>query len=472
MKTPCQKMTSLFLLLFIFMVCTVKSNAQLTIDMKSVGIHDTLYTCDNIVSIAFLPDTLFELSYWIVEKWDNGVWLGADTIEYDTLSLDDIFWEGNVRHDSWDGNDWLQASIEVRPLRLNTSYIAGDCNTELQLFASTNFYGEGNVTYNWEPSESVSDPHIANPTAVVTGNAEYSVTLITPTGCQITKTQEVLIDAPAKPSICMVSVDSTTNKNVVYWETPAESGLDSVFIFRETNVTGNYVKIGRLTVDHQGLFIDNGSNPLVQSNKYKMALMDSCGNISEFSDSHKTMHLSINQGINDSWNLIWEPYEGFEVSTYRIYRNINDGEMELIGTTSGSSTQYTDFSAPAGYVHYQIEVINPSPCNISGLKSTLSVLNCSRSNVASNQPTMLQNDRLYNQYSIFPNPFSGVLHIESAQSNMDGMVELTGLDGKLIKVLNLKSGACDIDGSDLRSGIYLVNIKTADGTTIVRIIKE
>jgi Secretion system C-terminal sorting domain len=440
----------------------MESNAQLTIDMKNVGIHDTLYTCDNIVSITFSPATLLEPSNWIVEKRVDDMWIETDTINHDTLSLSNVFWEGTVRHNSWDGTDWLQTSIEVRPLRLNTSYIAGDCNTELQLFASTNFSGEGNVTYNWEPSELVSDPHIANPTTVVTGNAEYSVTLITPTGCHITKTQEVLIDAPAKPSICMVSVDSITNKNVVYWETPTESGLDSVFIFRETDVTGNYVKIGRLTVDHQGLFIDNASNPLVQSNQYKMALLDSCGNVSDFSDVHKTMHLSINQGVNGSWNLIWEPYEGFDVSTYRIYRSINDGEMELIGTTAGSSSQYTDFSAPVGYVHYQIEIINPSPCNISGLKSSQPLNNKSRSNIATNQSMVLYINKLYHSWFIYPNPFNSILYIESSKEDHDNIVEFAGIDGRVIKRMKFSTQRIELDVSDIKPGSYILKVQSGN----------
>jgi hypothetical protein len=328
------------------------------------------------------------------------------------------------------------------------------------------------VNYSWDPAEYLSDARIPNPIAIVTGSIEFNVTLSTPTGCTMTKNVEVIVNLPETPSICMMSVDSTTNKNILYWVTPASSGIDSVIVYRETDITNDYEKIGSLGIENPGSFIDIGSFPLVQSNKYVIAVLDPCGNTSAYSMPHKTIHLSINQGQNDNWNLIWEPYIGFDVSTYRIYRGTTEGEMALIGTTSGSSTQYTDFSAPSGNVLYQIEVINPNTCNILGLKSTQVVLNKSRSNIASNWPTIIQNPKLNNSYSIYPNPFRTVLHIETAGINQHGIIELTGLDGKIIKKIQFNSSKIDIDGNSLKTGIYIMKIKSGNETSTHIIIKE
>jgi hypothetical protein len=410
-------------------------------------------------------------SYWIVETRKDNEWITQDTILYDTISVFYPFREGTVSHYSWDGINYYSTSIEIRPLVLNTGYVPADCNSELQLHASTNFSGAGTVNYSWAPAEYVSDPHSANPTAVNTGN-DFSVTFTTSTGCYILKTVNVTLDPPQTPSICMVSIDSSTNKNIIYWENAFSGGLDSVFIYRETDITNEYEKIGHLGIDSQGFFIDAGSNPLVQSNKYRIALLDSCGNISEYSEPHKTMHLAINQGQNESWNLIWEPYQGFNVSSYRIYRGNNNGEMELIGTTSGSSTQYTDFTAPMGNVKYQVEVINPDPCNISGFKSTQTLLNSSRSNIADNLPTGLPSTKYGNSYSIYPNPFGTVLHIESDGVNREGIVYLSGIDGKIIQRNHFKSGKTDIDGSGLKPGTYILKIKSGNETSSHIIVKE
>lgn len=461
----------------ILLVCTIHTNAQLIINMNQVDIQDTIYTCESVYGMSLYPDSrITQNSMWIISNQyleiENEVWIHSDTIYGDTISYFEPFTKGYVSQQGSDGTNFYETSIEVRPLVLNTGYIGGECNSDVQLHASTNYSGEGSVNYSWDPAEYLSDAHIPNPVAIVTGSTEFTVTLNTPTGCIMTKKVEVIVNLPETPSICMVSVDSATNKNILYWETPASSGIDSVFVYRETDITNDYKKIGSLGIDNPGSFIDIGSFPPVQSNKYVLAVMDSCGNTSAYSIPHKTIHLSINQGQNDNWNLIWEPYIGFDVSTYRIYRGTTAGEMALIGTTSGSSTQYTDFSAPLGNVLYQIEVINPNTCNISGLKSTQVVLNKSRSNIASNLPTIVQNPKLNNSYSIYPNPFRAILHIESAGTNRHGIIELTGLDGKIIKRIQFNSGKIDIDGNSLKTGIYIMKIISGNETSSHMIIKE
>jgi hypothetical protein len=117
-------------------------------------------------------------------------------------------------------------------------------------------------------------------------------------------------------------------------------------------------------------------------------------------------------------------------------------------------------------------VINPNACNILDLKSTQVVLNKSRSNIASNRPTFVQNPKLNKSYSIYPNPFRTVLHIESAGSNWHGNIELTGLDGKIIKRIQFNSGKIDIDGNSLKTGTYILKIKSGNETSTHIIIKD
>ncbi len=468
-----KKSAGIFSFVLILFAGTVHTNAQLIINMNQVGIHDTVYTCKSVYGMLLYPDSrITQNSMWIISKFDYETWMGNDTIYGDTVSYFDTFKKGNISQQGSDGTNFYETTIEVRPLVLNTGYTEGECNSDVQLHASTNYSGSGPVSYTWDPAGYLSDAHIPDPFAFVTSSTEFSVILSIPTGCTITENVEVIVNLPETPSICMVSVDTASNKNVLYWETPTSSGIDSIFVYRETDVTNNYEKIGSLGIDNPGSFIDSGSFPQVQSNKYVLAVLDSCGNTSAYSIPHKTIHLSINQGQNDDWNLIWEPYLGFDVSTYRIFRGTTEGQLALIGTTSGTSTQYTDFSAPLGNVLYQIEVINPNTCNISGLKSTQVVLNKSRSNIASNLSTNVQYQNLNKSYSIYPNPFRTVLHIESVATNRHGNIELTGLDGKIIKRIHFNSGKIDIDGNSLKSGTYILKIKSGNETSTHIIIKD
>ncbi len=473
MTKSIKKSAGFIYLVLILLIHTIHTNAQLIIDMNQVDIQDTIYTCESVYGMFLYPDSrITQNSMWQISKIEHGIWMGVDTIYGDSISYFDPFTEGSVSQQGSDGINFYTTGIEVRPLVLNTGYIGGECNSDVQLHASTNYSGDGIVNCRWDPAEYLSDAHIPNPIAIVTGTTEFNVTISTPTGCTMTKNVEVIVNLPETPSICMVSVDSTTNKNILYWETPASGGIDSIFVYRETDITNEYNKIGKLGINNPGSFVDIGSFPSVQSNKYVLAVLDSCGNTSTYSIPHKTIHLSINQGQNDIWNLIWETYIGFDVSTYRIYRGTTEGEMTLIGTTSGSSNQYSDFSAPVGNVFYQIEVINPNTCNISGLKSTQVVLNKSRSNIASNLPTIVRNPKLNNYYSIYPNPFRTILHIESAGTNRHGIIELTGLDGKIVKRIQFNSGKIDIDDNSLKTGIYIMKIKSGNDTSTHIIIKE
>jgi len=283
--------------------------------------------------------------------------------------------------------------------------MSGVCGSLVQLNVSSNYTGLGDLTYNWSPSTGLNNATVPDPTARATGEMVYTVSVQESKGCVVSKNVNVTLRPGSAPSICLVSVDST-NKNIVYWEKPVSVAIDSFFIYKETNVTNAYKKIGAVGYDDNSFYIDTASYPFIQSNTYKISLKDSCDFESNMSSPHKTMHLTINQGQNNSWNLIWEQYQGFEVSTYFIYRGMDNRNLELIGTTAGSSSQYTDFTSPAGYVFYQIEVVSPTVCNISELKSTLLSVNTSRSNIASNSPTGFDEINAHlNSFSAFPNPF-------------------------------------------------------------------
>lgn len=69
--------------------------------------------------------------------------------------------------------------------------------------------------------------------------------------------------------ICLISIDNQTKKNIIYWERPLETaGVDSVFIYRETNISYDFQKIGSIPVSSRNAYVDGLSNPAIQSNRY------------------------------------------------------------------------------------------------------------------------------------------------------------------------------------------------------------
>ena len=76
--------------------------------------------------------------------------------------------------------------------------------------------------------------------------------------------------------------------------------------------------------------------------------------MSDTSAYHKTVHLSMNTGINGEVNLSWNNYEGYQVSNYLIFRGDSTGMMMMINSISGSLTSYTDATPPSGFLTYQV----------------------------------------------------------------------------------------------------------------------
>jgi photosystem II stability/assembly factor-like uncharacterized protein len=234
------------------------------------------------------------------------------------------------------------------------------------------------VSYHWEPSIGLNSIDIQNPIATPTETTTYIATVITSNGSIATDTVTVFVNPSSYvPEICIVSVDSNTNYNKIIWEKPVLSTIDSTYIYKETSTSGNYIKIGTLSTNQLSEFIDTLSNALIQSNRYKLSIVDKCSLESAKSAQHKTMHLSINQGIGNTWNLIWEQYEGFTVNTYNIYRGNTTENLNLIASLTAGNTQYTDIDAPVGTIHYKIEAVSGYSC------TPTKTYNSSYSNIAS-----------------------------------------------------------------------------------------
>ncbi len=264
--------------------------------------------------------------------------------------------------------------------------------------------------------------------------------------------------------ICMVTVDINTGKNMIIWEKTPDMGIASYNVYRETNIVNSYDLMGTLSSVDPGFLIDNDSDPATQSYKYKMTSVDSCGNESSMSDSHASMHLTLNVGLNEGTNLIWSKYYGFEVQTYNILRGSSADNMFLIGSVSGSNFTYTDLYPLAGTNIYQVEVVSPFSCNINDLKATYS---SSLSNTAYRYSVGI-GESGSDKFRVFPNPVNDILYINSEIADYE--VEIYDMLGK--KLLSSQNDFIDV--SDLNSGAYLVRINDKEGALLRKqiILKE
>jgi hypothetical protein len=80
--------------------------------------------------------------------------------------------------------------------------------------------------------------------------------------------------------------------------------------------------------------------------------------------------------------------------------------------------------------------------------------------------------------TVYPNPASNNITIESPQeevgsdSKQEAVIEITNIQGQLIKTLATSGNKTNIDVSVLPSGVYVIEVRTEKGVFVNKFIKE
>jgi hypothetical protein len=74
-------------------------------------------------------------------------------------------------------------------------------------------------------------------------------------------------------------------------------------------------------------------------------------------------------------------------------------------------------------------------------------------------------------FSMYPNPAKDQLHI-SLLENENGTVTIIDITGKTVMQVNISTQHDVINLSSLGRGIYFVNVQTAAGNTVKKLVKE
>ncbi|MDQ3193198.1 MAG: YCF48-related protein [Bacteroidota bacterium] len=326
-------------------------------------------------------------------------------------------------------------------------------------------YNNFPFNYNWTPATGLSDATLANPNASPNVTTTYIVTATNSSGCFSTDSISIVVNKLGSPEICMVSVDTASNKNLIVWEKPMSMPIDSFIIYKESNISNVYNRIATMPYDGLSEFVDMSSSPTIKSDSYKITIIDSCGKETDTSQLHKTIHLTINQGTGDSWNLIWNDYEGFTVASYNIYRGTTPFDLVLINSTTAGNTSYTDLLAPPGQVYYLVEVVNPNSCT-----PTRSTYYSSFSNIETNISVKVEHIGL-SKMNFYPNPANDKLTIEIAQI-AESILFLYNISGQELLKQKLNESKTVLDIGHLASGVYFIKLCDENTVEMRKIIKE
>ena len=314
-------------------------------------------------------------------------------------------------------------------------------------------------TYNWSNGS-------INSSTIVTQSGNYTVSVTNASGCAASSLPyTVNASFIQTPSVCIVGMDSLTNYNRIVWEKPLVSGIDSFYVYKETNVSNTYTKIGATDYNDLAVYLDSNSDPAVQAYRYKLAVLDTCGTETPLSDFHKTIHLTINAGVGNSWNLIWSHYEGLNFGSYKIYRGTSPNNMTLLTTIQSNLNSYSDLAPPIGAVYYQIEIVNPTNCD--PLK-TIDYGN-SRSNIVNNGISSLENNDA-SIVSIYPNPADRMITLLVSDGLVDAGFKLYDSFGR-----EVCSGKCagyktNVSLEAFENGTYYLRFQ--EHPVVYKVIKQ
>jgi hypothetical protein len=414
------------------------TDSNFTTPIYQPGIYYThlpnAYNCDSIICLnltqyPYIPITNYSASYCQGGSYTDDNFTNLTQTGYHTITLTTVAGCDSI----------VRLYLTVTPAP-TTNYSASICQ-----------------------GGSYTDDNFTNLTEVGT----YQTTLQTQTGCDsiVNLTLHYAISLPQQ--LCMITVDEQ-NHNMLVWKKQEEIG--SFNIYREETQIGVYELAATIDYNDVNSWVDIESNARIRSYRYKIAGIDTCGNVSELSSAHKTMHLTINAGMNNSWNLIWTAYEGTEYSAYNIYRargtGQGPGQFELIATIPGSNTSYSDFFSPAGNVYYMIEIMLSASCDLG--KSVNSI----KSNIATNALQAIDDNTAQSNITIYPNPTTGELRIECGEWEVT-VIMIFDIYGRVqnIESKNQK-GEILMDISELPVGVYFLRITTEQGEVVRKVVKE
>ena len=357
------------------------------------------------------------------------------------------------------------ANIEIDPGTLDVSVLSVNTTCSNAIGSSEAFPIGGTMplVYSWESGGTgLTESNLAA--------GDYILTVTDANGCVATDTANIGIDV-IPIEVCVVTVDSTSTKNVIVWEKPIANGISHFNVYRD--VVGTYTYVDSVPYDSLSQYEDvtGGVNPQVTQYRYKISVVDSCGNESDLSAFHQTIHLNAPNLVGNTADLVWQAYGGFTSNFY--YRILRDStgtnDWEVVDSVSLTTLVYTDIAVPnTSNISYLVQIATPNTCTSTKAQDH----NTTRSNrhtIEPPNPNTINESTLLNA-RVQPNPSNGLFTIIVEASNWN--YSLFDMSGKLISTEMVSETNKEIDIQTIETGIYLMKISLDDSFIYKKIIKQ
>ena len=479
---------------------------------RFVGWNDN--NTDNPRTITVTGDAIYIASFEVNAYYSSftATACGSYTWNDHTYTESGEYQQTFTASNSADSIVTLNLTIYAMPQpEITASGVLDGCNPSPITLSAGNY-----SAYNWSTGATTATISISEP-------GYYYVEVTDENGC-IGISDQINVGIsnaiPDAPQIAVVGLNNL-NQNVVSWSAVENTNVNAYRIYRENNVANVYEPMATVEVSAQTFWTDETADPSARAYRYKITAVDECGGESPMSDYHKTMHLTINQGIGNTWNLIWSHYEGFDFGTYRIYRGTMPSNMTMIGEVPSNLNSYTDNTATASTgFYYQVEVVRNTRSRDAEISSRSNIVDngllpeytitavSSNPNhgtvvgggtypegslvalaaipadgyeflswsdesidnphyitvtgdavyVATFVPATDIKDNALPEIALFPNPATDILNITSTETISE--IEIVNTLGQVVKRIEVNSDNAVCDVNELKAGVYVVRIRT------------
>ena len=173
----------------------------------------------------------------------------------------------------------------------------------------------------------------------------------------------------------------------------------------------------------------------------------------------------------------------YYIENYVATASTNTGNYELtVGTDQTAASQTTivgsevgisnttyvqksfNFTAPSTGTFY-FAFHNTSPANATGTHALLV------DNFVVTQ-TLGTSEFLSSNLNVYPNPARNVINFSNDVSAVISTIEMTDLNGRVVKSEKFNATNGQVSISDLSTGVYMMKIKTDQGSAVKKIVKE
>ncbi|GAB4283042.1 MAG: hypothetical protein Kow0068_07790 [Marinilabiliales bacterium] len=353
------------------------------------------------------------------------------------------------------------------PVAITDSIISANCGSSNgSIYINVSGGSQPYASYLWSNNSTNED--LINAPA-----GEYSITITDAANCKSVYYDTITTELPQQQPICVVSVDTITQHNLIVWEKVQTSGISHYNIYREGIFLGQYDLIASVPYDDMSEYIDPIADSRLKSWRYRITAVDSCGNESAFSIPHKTINLKTNLYSIQKYKLVWDKYEGFQYDYFHIMRHLNSTGWVFIDSVPNTTLSYID--KPGGYLglRYCIGVSPDSPCiPTSSAKANGGPYSQSTSNMEDEGIISSSLINVFEDFTVnvYPNPNNGIFTIELPDKYSNMSCDFLDITGNTVFITQLNELRNEFDFSDLPKGVYIAKFSFDKYTKHIKII--